>query len=74
MLRWFKCEQEGDVPSARDSHSVSVANNQVFIFGGQDQDENLLNDLYKVTLSSSLIKALDENKQEYFDRQFKLTW
>ena len=27
MLQWFKCEQEGDVPSARDSHSVTIANN-----------------------------------------------
>jgi len=26
-LRWFKCEQEGDVASARDSHSAVLANN-----------------------------------------------
>jgi hypothetical protein len=27
VLRWFKCEQEGDIPSARDSHTATLANN-----------------------------------------------
>lgn len=54
MLRWFKCENEGDVPSARDSHSATLANNQVYMFGGQDNNENLLNDFYKVTLQHAV--------------------
>jgi len=27
VLRWFKCEQRGQIPSARDSHSAVVVNN-----------------------------------------------
>lgn len=50
MLRWFKCEQEGSVPSARDSHSATVFNRKVFIFGGQDKDEQLMDDFYIVDL------------------------
>ena len=50
MLRWFKCDQTGDVPSARDSHSGTLANNQIYIFGGQDTDENLSNEIFKVSI------------------------
>ena len=53
MLQWFKCEQEGDVPSGRDSHSAQVLNSQVYIFGGQDANENLLNDFFVVSLVQS---------------------
>ena len=41
------------MPSARDSHSATLAHNAVYVFGGQDNDENLLNDFYKMTLSMS---------------------
>ena len=34
MLRWVRCDQEGDVPSARDSHSATLFNGQIFVFGG----------------------------------------
>lgn len=78
MLRWFKCEQQGDVPTARDSHSVAVVNSQIFMFGGQDLNENLLNDLYKVNLSQSLVKkVLTKSTGEtidFLDREFTLTW
>jgi len=50
MLRWYKCKQEGDVPSARDSHSAVVVNNQVYMFAGQDLNETLLNDLYRINI------------------------
>ena len=74
MLRWFKCKHEGDVPSARDSHSATLANNQVYIFGGQDNNENLLNDFYKVTLQHTVKTIQLPNQQPTHDKAFKLVW
>lgn len=50
MLRWVRCQQEGDVPSARDSHSATLFNGQIFVFGGQDANEQVLDDFYVATL------------------------
>lgn len=58
MLQWFKCEQEGDVPSGRDSHSAVVLNDQVYIFGGQDSNENLLNDFFVVRIVQTYHKKI----------------
>ena len=41
------------MPSGRDSHSAQVLNSQVYIFGGQDANENLLNDFFVVSLVQS---------------------
>ena len=78
MLRWIKCEQEGDIPSGRDSHSATLANNNIWIFGGQDQDENLLDDFYRATLAQGTqkvtIKLDDGSQHEIQDRTFKVIW
>lgn len=71
MLRWFKCKQEEEVPCARDSHTVTIVNNMIYLFGGQDQYENHLNDLYRGVLSQDLIPVPGKN---YHDRRFKITW
>jgi hypothetical protein len=75
MLRWFKCTASGDIPSARDSHSVTICNNQIYLFGGQDYDENLLNDFYRLTLTEGKIKTTNTQTGEVtIDRTFKLTY
>ena len=75
MLRWFKCSSQGDVPSARDSHSVTICNNQIYLFGGQDFDENLLNDFYRVTLTEGKIKVTNPHTGIIqTDRTFKLIY
>lgn len=71
MLRWFQCEQQGDVPCARDSHTISIVNNIIWLFGGQDQNENHLNDLFSGELSQELVRV--EGKG-YHDRRFKIKW
>lgn len=55
MLRWFKCDQDGELPCAMDSHTVTIVNNLIYLFGGQDQNENHLNCLYMGILSQDLI-------------------
>lgn len=78
MLRWIKCTQSGDVPSGRDSHSSTLANNVIYIFGGQDQGENLLDELYKVIVVQGTKKTkinLDDGSSEMFnDISFNLIW
>ena len=34
FLTWVKCDQIGDVPEARDSHSSCIVNDKIFIYGG----------------------------------------
>ena len=65
MLRWFRCTQEGDIPSARDSHSATVVANQIYIFGGQDIDENQQNDFFRAQIRQEMIMN---------DQVYTLTW
>ena len=78
MLRWVRCTQEGDVPSARDSHNATVYNGQVFMFGGQDASEETLDDFYMATLRQRVVlrRHVDEagNEIEFNDREFTLLW
>lgn len=46
LLNWVKCEQIGDLPEARDSHSSCLVNDKIYIYGGQGQGEVFFNDLY----------------------------
>ena len=46
FLHWCKCEQIGSVPAARDSHSSSVINEKIYIYGGQGKGEVFFDDLY----------------------------
>ena len=47
---WMNLKTRGDVPSPRDRHSLSVIDNQIYIFGGSSSSgkggEEFLNDLY----------------------------
>ena len=55
MLRWTKCSQEGDVASARDSHSATFHNGAIFVFGGQDSNESVLNDFYHLSIQQGSV-------------------
>eukprot|EP00340_Litonotus_pictus_P011828 CAMPEP_0170539102 /NCGR_PEP_ID=MMETSP0209-20121228/103713_1 /TAXON_ID=665100 ORGANISM="Litonotus pictus, Strain P1" /NCGR_SAMPLE_ID=MMETSP0209 /ASSEMBLY_ACC=CAM_ASM_000301 /LENGTH=217 /DNA_ID=CAMNT_0010840941 /DNA_START=561 /DNA_END=1211 /DNA_ORIENTATION=+ len=49
-LSWSKLETTGNlVPSARDSHTALIFNDEMFVFGGNWQDKKL-NDLWKLNL------------------------
>jgi hypothetical protein len=54
-------EQEGDVPSARESHSAVWVSDWLYLFGGQDNEETYLNDLFvgRITVNTMTIDALD---------------
>lgn len=67
------------MPTARDSHSATLFNGHVFIFGGQDKDERVLDDFYYFSMQQgSVVKeAVDLMTglhTSYVDRTFKLTW
>jgi len=50
QLKWYRCKNEGQVPKGRDAHSAAIINNKIFIFGGQSLNEELLDDIYCMTL------------------------
>jgi hypothetical protein len=53
-LRWYRCEQVGDVPTPRDSHSCCAINEQIYIFGGQGKGDVFFNDLYQVQIDERI--------------------
>lgn len=48
FLKWQQCEQIGQVPEARDSHSSCLVNDKIYIYGGQGKGEVFFNDLFSV--------------------------
>eukprot|EP00299_Pterocystis_sp_00344_P017388 c8710_g1_i1.p1 GENE.c8710_g1_i1~~c8710_g1_i1.p1 ORF type:complete len:793 (-),score=158.45 c8710_g1_i1:52-2250(-) len=44
-LVWVERPSQGDIPDGRDSHSVFVVGDRMFVFGGRS-NQNTLNDLY----------------------------
>ena len=45
-LQWKKCDQIGDIPEARDSHSSCIVNDKMYIYGGQGKGEIFFKDIY----------------------------
>eukprot|EP00047_Mylnosiga_fluctuans_P004106 m.232738 g.232738 ORF g.232738 m.232738 type:complete len:524 (+) comp12404_c0_seq1:78-1649(+) len=61
---WRPVQQKGDVPSPRDAHAFVFcpATNLFYLFGGSDNDDKSLNDLFAFDPSSStwkLVKSID---------------
>ena len=57
-LEWSLIKCSGEQPCIRASQSASVHNGKVYIFGGQDDDNNKLNDLWELDLSTSVWKQI----------------
>lgn len=52
-LEWTRIgENSQQRPSIRASHSAVIHNNKCYIFGGQDDDNNKLNDLWELDLAT----------------------
>lgn len=55
QLIWKQIGQNSpQQPCVRASHSSVVLNNQVYIFGGQDDENNKLNDLWSLDLTTEI--------------------
>lgn len=52
-LRWQNFPACGDIPVGRYGHSAVILGNEVFVFGGCDNEGNELNDLYALNLSNN---------------------
>jgi len=54
-LDWkcLECGEEDEIPCLRASHSMVCHEGKCYIFGGQDDDNNKLNDLWELDLSTS---------------------
>ena len=50
--RWVKINQQGTGPSPRSGHSACVYEGCMYVFGGKDEDNNKLNDLWKLDLNT----------------------
>lgn len=58
-LEWTKIEVKSEeAPCIRASHSSSVYNDKCYIFGGQDDDNNKLNDLWELDLATGIYKEI----------------
>lgn len=58
-LEWRLVENKSKIsPCIRASHSTTVYNGKMYIFGGQDDDNNKLNDLWEFDLESGLYKEI----------------
>ena len=55
-LTWRKCDQIGDIPEARDSHSSCIVNDKLYIYGGQGKGEIFFNDIYCVRIIEQIGK------------------
>ena len=56
-LEWNLVEiKSPTAPCIRASHSTAVYNGKCYIFGGQDDDNNKLNDLWELTLETGMYK------------------
>jgi N-acetylneuraminic acid mutarotase len=58
-LEWSLVEiKSKEAPCIRASHSTAVYNGKCYIFGGQDDDNNKLNDLWELTLDTGIYKLM----------------
>ena len=60
---WDKLKDEGEVPCARESHSATLIKNDIYLYGGQDNSEEILSDLYRGSLLKR--KGSSEGELEY---------
>jgi len=51
ILSWGMCIQMGNAPCARDGHSMCTIGNAIYLFGGENNEKLMLNDLYQATLN-----------------------
>lgn len=48
----YKVKTSSYPPSARDGHTGCIYQNHMYIFGGRDQDNTKLNDIWKLNLET----------------------
>ena len=60
LCRWSKINASGDWPEAREGHSSAIIrNNYIMIYGGLDESENLLENMYLLDLRNSFWHKVD---------------
>lgn len=52
-LSWTNALQQGDLPSPRDGHCMCGISKDIYLFGGEDNEKQMLNDLYVGSLAES---------------------
>jgi hypothetical protein len=52
--KWTKRHTTGTCPSPRYWHSAAIVDNQFIVFGGRDNEDNWLNDLYIMDICTFL--------------------
>lgn len=59
-LEWKKIAQNSPTaPCIRASHSSTVYNGKAYVFGGQDDDNNKLNDLWELDLATETYRSIE---------------
>ncbi|KAJ5067648.1 leucine-zipper-like transcriptional regulator 1 [Anaeramoeba ignava] len=61
--KWKKEEQYGEIPYGRNGHSAIVAQDLMWIFGGADENEIYLNELYSYNFETKMWKKEQANSQ-----------
>eukprot|EP01022_Parablepharisma_sp_SALTPOND_P000812 TRINITY_DN105095_c2_g1_i1.p1 TRINITY_DN105095_c2_g1~~TRINITY_DN105095_c2_g1_i1.p1 ORF type:complete len:1013 (+),score=68.10 TRINITY_DN105095_c2_g1_i1:1553-4591(+) len=63
-LAWNLCTQTGQLPCPRDGHSMCTIGKNVYLFGGENNEKLMLNDLYVGTIDRSKGYKLNWKKCE----------
>ena len=61
---WTKCDVKGSLPAARAGHSAVVVNGQMYIFGGKDNNDKMLNDLWRLDLNTEAWEQVQVKQDE----------
>lgn len=56
--RWSTVQTVDPKPISRSGHSAIIFNSSMYVFGGKDEDNNKLNDLWSLDLSNNLWKQI----------------
>lgn len=64
---WFKCQNLGDIPPARDSHSSCLIKDKIYIFGGQGVKDVFYNDIYSV-------RIIEQHKGALAQTSYQAIW
>lgn len=60
---WHLVQHDGDGthPTARSGHSACANETHMYVFGGRDNDDNRLNDLWRLNLENEKWELLSEH-------------
>jgi N-acetylneuraminic acid mutarotase len=69
--KWEKVEVKGQEPCPRAGHSMVVHDGQMFVFGGKDDDNNKINDLWIFDIKEKYWTRIESESAPMVIKSFK---